>query len=109
MYFKLCLNRQGNRPRIREQALFMAGMGAEEMWEGVWKKYSIQRGLSKRFLILERCPKIFCVLQSPKNPRGGTQLDQISSDCTSIQILMRSLQHANMITFRSHDDSKLIL
>ena len=53
---------------FREQSLFMTVTGAEEIWEEVWKNT-----VSKKFLILERGSGIFCVLQSPKNPRGGTQ------------------------------------
>ena len=46
----------------------MTGTGAEEIWEGVWKKCSIQRGVSKKFSIVERGFEVFCVLQNPKNP-----------------------------------------
>ena len=82
----------------------MTPTGADEIWEGSGKKYSIQSGVIKKFFILERGPEFFCVLQSPKYPGGGgggrrLNLDQISSYCTSIQILMRSLQYANIITF----------
>ena len=86
---------------------------------GVWKNtaYSIQRGKKSCFFFcLETGPEISCIFQSPENPmgRGGggvggeLSLDQISSYCTSIKILIRLFQYANMITFQSHDDSNLI-
>ena len=51
----------------------MTGTGTEEMLRGSGKKYSIQRGVSKKFLILERGSEHFCVLRIPKNPMGGNQ------------------------------------
>ena len=45
----------------------MTGTGAEEIWEGVWKKYSIQRGVSKKFLIL----KFFVSFKVPTIPGEG--------------------------------------
>ena len=46
----------------------MTGTGAEEMWRGSEKKYSIQRGVSKKFLILERGSENFlCPSNSQKS------------------------------------------
>ena len=68
----------------------------------------IKRGFWKSFFILERDHEVFCVLQSLENP-GGFNLDQTLSYCASIQILMRSLKYANIIKFRSDNDSNSIL
>ena len=84
----------------------MTGMGAEEIWEGVWKN-TVSKEVLKVFHSREG-PEIFCVRQNLKNP-AGFDLGQTLSYCTSIQILMRSLQYANMITFRSDHDSNLNL
>ena len=57
----------------------MTGTGAEEIWEGEWKKYSIQRGVLKKFLILERGPEIFVSFKASKiwgGGEGGLNLDQ---------------------------------
>ena len=54
------------------------------MGRGLGKIQYPKRGFEK-FCILARGPEIFCVLQSPKNPKGGgLNIDQPSSYCTSI-------------------------
>ena len=74
----------------------------EKILDEIWKKIQYpKRGFEKL--------AILSILQNPKNPRGGLNLDQILSYCTFIQILTRSLQYANMITFHFHADSNLIL
>ena len=72
---------------------------------GVWKEMQYpKRGFQKVFHSREGFGNFLC----PSTPEKSS-LDQISSYCTSVQILIRSLQYANMITFRSHADSNLIL
>ena len=54
-----------------EQSLFMTGKGAEEIWQGIWKNCSNQRGVLKKFWILERGSEIFCP-SKPEKSRDST-------------------------------------
>ena len=83
-------------------------IGADEILEGVWKNAVSKERFQKNFPFEIGVLTFFVSFKTRKNPEG-LNLDQISSYCTSIQILMRSLQYANMIIFRSHPVSNLIL
>ena len=47
---KFFLQKSVYRASVREQSLFMTGTGAEEIWEGAWKKIGyLERGYEKLF------------------------------------------------------------
>ena len=69
------------------------------MGGGLEKDTVSKEGLYKDF-ILVMGPEIFCPTKPQRSPEEeALNLDQISSYCTFIKFLMRSLKYANMITF----------
>ena len=101
----LCYQKEHNIFSILKEAVIIYDWdgGGRDMGEGLEKIQYPKRDFEKVFDSREG------YFKAPKIPGEGLNVDQISSYGTSIQILMSSLQYANMITFRSHDDSNLIL
>ena len=61
----------GQIARYQESVIIYDQDGGGRDMGGGLEKYSIQRGVMKKFSILERDPETFSVLQSPRIPGGG--------------------------------------
>ena len=99
--------------QLHEQKALKPSKGAVTIYDWDRGGRDIGGGLEKiqypkrdfeKFLILERGSEIFVPFKVPKIPGEGLTLDQILSYCTSIQILMRSPQLANMTRYQLQDD-----